>query len=330
LQVCAARAYFAAQTFRQANGRGYANYGVGKKVRIVTDDPVFVVVVSKYKATVKVVSGSVLVSGQGGASKAVVVGPQQQVAVRRGRDPDAVVPIELTPNELADSGKLKEKPPNADFSRPDPAGSPTLQRIFQRGALSVGLDTMTRLGPATSGFSDAFWRFLANSWKLSFTGLTFVTGPSGDKALASGTLDAVVTPSPTAFDFDHVPFFADAQRATWYLEIPVDKSYRSALSRFLVTAVITGRYASILSRGVWQGSVVYASSSNSLSQRLELSWVSHARAHIRLVESGQMHRSLLFAEGHPAERSQYRLFRLQQSFFRDRRRSRRRASRSTR
>jgi hypothetical protein len=48
----------------------------------------------------------------------------------------------------------------------------------------------------------------------------------------------------------------------------VDKSYRSALSRFLVTAVITGRYASILSRGVWQGSVVHASSSNSLSQRL--------------------------------------------------------------
>jgi hypothetical protein len=213
------------------------------QTEIIVEDPVFEVEVRQRKTIVTVLSGSALVSGKSGTSKAVVLGPAQQTIVAVGGDPAQPTGIHLTSTQQADQNNVGRNQTPPDFSRPNPDASPNLNRIFQQQSLHVGFDEQAATDSGTTQFVRSYLDFLATSWKLS---LDLQTIPSGSAltALANNKLDLVVAPT-VAFGFDSLPLFADSNNKRWIGFLNTDPTYASALRTFVVSTINDGEYGSL-------------------------------------------------------------------------------------
>jgi hypothetical protein len=216
----------------------------GQGTEIAVSDPVFGVTVEADHTVVSVASGFVEVSSRAVEGASVVVGPDQQSLIFPDQAPATPGPFAvdaLPPDEQTAVGTLLGGLPEPDFGPPDPAGSPTLTRVFERETIVVAVDEGSIGDAGTGTFIETFVEFLAREWGVK----PFVFYVPLDRALtglAVGDVDVVVTPVPPP-ETGSLPFFQDQVETTWQMAFDgEDGVFRDALSDFLVAALQAGEY----------------------------------------------------------------------------------------
>lgn len=211
--------------------------------RIFTKDPLFAVGVDKTRTLIKVDVGFVRVS-KATSDKSVIVGPQQQVTIPAGAEPEAPERIEATPKDQAVFDDLRPLLPNLDLTAPDPGGSAALTRIFGKKLLVVGIDRTGSADSSAEAFVQEFFRYLASSWRINARWLYF-DKPVLGRSLETGAIDVALTPHARQLDgFDALALFLDREGDVWQAGLVRDPVFKEALRSFISAAVTNARYRS--------------------------------------------------------------------------------------
>lgn len=206
-------------------------------VQLRAADPTFEVKIDGAGTLVRVMHGFVEV-GRGEAT--VMVGPQQETRVPKGRPPpEPGRATRMTANETAALRAIEGLQPAPVFERPAPGDSRGLSRSFDRRRLLVAVDGRSPDSRRVVAFAEAYFRFLSESWKLNDPEVTVASSDGALRGLREGTLDVFVT----AGDSGRLPSFPFVDRNGRILRAVVaDDRYREALEGFTAKALNSGDY----------------------------------------------------------------------------------------
>ncbi len=205
------------------------------------NDPVFAVLVVDGGSMVKVAQGFVAIEPAGGGDS-LLLGPAQQTLVPTGGGPQAPGGMELDEEESAAMGSLLGPVPPPDLSPPDPAESPTMARIRERGQIEVVTDEAAG-AEAIDSFASTLLLDLSSTeaWDLGPPDVFPTDRETAVQVVTSGEVDAFLTPDPPE-GFASALMFADPTGRPWYLTYVQDPAFGEALNRFVRGVLTNGTY----------------------------------------------------------------------------------------
>jgi hypothetical protein len=215
---------------------------------ITAHDPVFTVVVTRRRTTVKVVSGLVKLKSR---NAAVVVGSMQQSAAVQGKKPNVPTQIHQTAPEKAATKTLAKQVPPPHYTRPPARKSPGLARIYKSHTIRVGIDLSDPEDRWTSDervFITRYFQFLGKHWGVKLVSIEAPTTDVAGAELASGKIDVAVTSGyidqiPT---WDFLAFFVNPSGFEFDIVGPEkDPGLRNGLNGFLLQTVQAGVYGTL-------------------------------------------------------------------------------------
>jgi hypothetical protein len=225
--------------------KGKPSKWCSKSACITAKDPLFTVVVTRKKTTVKVVSGLVQFKS---AHRTVLVGSHQQSTAKAGKKPQRPVGIHQTAAERAATKSLAKQSVPPNYSRPPSDDSPTLQRLANTRTIRVGVDlsdSKDRWRDNEETFVSTYFKFLADNWRLKLSMSRFRKTPEqiGD-ALAAGQIDVAVTPQYIyQVETFALPLFTNPSEVEWDIDGPHDDDgLLAGLNRFVSATVDAGAY----------------------------------------------------------------------------------------
>ena len=204
-------------------------------------DPVFGMQVTGEGSVVKVAQGFVDVASVDGAGSAVLVGPGQQSSIAVGGAPQPLEGMTLDEEESEVVATMLAEVPPPDLGPPDPAQSPTMSMVTERGKIVVAIDE-GQLRSGEDDFADSLMLDLSNAWDLAPADVFPTDLDTAVGALGSGEVDLVLTPVPPEGSA-RVPGFADPAGRLWSFVLLEDPAFTDALSRTLSGLMNTGAYA---------------------------------------------------------------------------------------
>jgi hypothetical protein len=178
----------------------------------------------------------------------VLLGPKREASVFPGGGPTD--PNQWAVGDLADDlrdivnreAEFIERP---DLSRPDPDGSPTLQRIQDSGTMLVGIDGRLLAESAEGEFARWFVTYQTDNWSLEPIDPTILTIGEGVDALAANKIDLFISWQPPD-DAATIGFSDDQQGVRTLLMFDgSDKAFGDAERSFLRNTVLRGSYATM-------------------------------------------------------------------------------------
>jgi hypothetical protein len=214
---------------------------------IKTRDPIFVVVVGSRKTVVKVRKGLMTVTGRG---RSVPLGPRQQVEVPVHAAPKQPVKAHLTPAEESATKALDKQLPKPEYVPPSANESPTVERIYQRGTIEVGIDSIAskfeKWGSKDKAFSMRYFSFLGSHWNVR-PAWVFLRPRLATAYLTDQKIDVYLSstaPSKSA-QLWALPFVENPDHSVWKIfGLAADDAFRKDLRAFLLQSVQQDDYGS--------------------------------------------------------------------------------------